>query len=95
VSHYESGPVDSPYWRNNPNSLERVPGIAKLLIPVLSEKRAARAIVKGIEGKKKYIVTPLMLRLVYLLHSLFPWLVQWLMTNTGSPMPGQGLGGVQ
>ncbi|MBW9271619.1 MAG: SDR family NAD(P)-dependent oxidoreductase [Candidatus Thiodiazotropha sp. (ex. Lucinisca nassula)] len=84
ISHYESGPVESPYWSNNPQSRERVPGVAKLLLPVLSEEKAVHAIVKGITGNKRFIVPSTMLRLIYLLHSAFPWLVQGLMTGTGS-----------
>jgi NADP-dependent 3-hydroxy acid dehydrogenase YdfG len=83
VTHYESGPVDSPYWRNNPGSRERVPGIARLLLPVLTEKQVAGAVVAGIAGNRHMIVAPTMLRLVYLLHSLLPAVVQWLMTATG------------
>lgn len=83
VTHYESGPVDSPYWKNNPGSRERVPGIAKFLVPVLSEQQVARAIVSGIRKNKRFVVVPKMLKLVYLLHLFFPWLVQQLMTRTG------------
>jgi short-subunit dehydrogenase len=83
VTHYESGPVDTPYWSNNPGSRERVPGVARLLVPVLTEAQVARAVVAGITRDRRFIVVPAMLRLVYLLHLVFPWLVQWLMTRTG------------
>lgn len=83
VTHYESGPIDTPYWRNNPDSRERVPGIARLLVPVLNEEQVARAVASGIRLNCRFIVIPSMLKLVYLLHFLFPWLVQWLMTTTG------------
>ncbi|QYZ65249.1 MAG: hypothetical protein OI74_07880 [Gammaproteobacteria bacterium (ex Lamellibrachia satsuma)] len=83
VTHYESGPVDSPYWQNNPGSRERVPGIARLLVPVLTEAQVARGVVKGVSRNKHFIVVPMMLRVVYVLHRVFPWLVQWLMTRTG------------
>ena len=83
VTHYESGPIDSTYWRNNPESRNRVPGIARMLIPVLTKEQVARAVVAGIRGNKRFIVIPRMLQLIYLLHFAFPWLVQWLMTITG------------
>lgn len=83
VTHYESGPIDSPYWQNNPGSRERVPGVARLLLPVLTEVRVAHAVVDGVEKSKHFVVVPGMLRFVYLLHFAFPWLVQWLMTRTG------------
>ncbi|MCB1850111.1 MAG: SDR family NAD(P)-dependent oxidoreductase [Gammaproteobacteria bacterium] len=87
VTHYESGPIDSPYWQNNPGSRERVPGIAKLLVPVISEDQVARAVVKGVSRNKQSIVMPTMLRVVYVLHRVFPWLVQGLMTRTGYRSP--------
>lgn len=83
VTHYESGPIDSPYWRNNPGSRERVPGIARLLVPALTEAQVARAVVAGVSSNKRFIVVPTMLKMVYLLHLFFPWLVQWLMIRTG------------
>ncbi len=87
VTHYESGPVDSPYWQNNPGSRERVPKIAKMLVPVLTEEQVARAVVAGVNGNHRLIVVPGMMKLVYLLHSISPWLVQWLMTRTGYRPP--------
>jgi short-subunit dehydrogenase len=83
VTHYESGPIDSPYWHNNPGSRERVPGIARILVPTLTEEQAARAVIQGIRGDKAFVVTPVMLQAVYLLHFCSPWLVQWLMTASG------------
>jgi short-subunit dehydrogenase len=82
VSLYESGVIDSPYWRHNPASRERVPQIAKL-IPVLKPDEVAQAIVAGVRGNKRLIVIPFMMKVIYVQHALFPWLVQWLMTVTG------------
>jgi short-subunit dehydrogenase len=87
VTHYESGPIDTPYWRNNPGSRERVPGIARFLVPVLTEDQVARAVVTGVLQNRRFIVVPTMLRLVYLLHRIFPSLIQWLMTRTGYRLP--------
>lgn len=90
VSHYESGPVDSPYWRNNPGSRERVPKIARLLLPVLSAEQVARAVLAGVQRKRRIIVAPVMMRVIYLLRFCFPWLVQGLMTWTGyRPITGK------
>jgi short-subunit dehydrogenase len=83
VTHYESGPIESPYWQNNPGSRERVPGIARRLVPVLTEAQVARAVVAGVVRDERFIVVPTMLKTVYLLHRFFPGLVQWLMTRTG------------
>lgn len=83
VTHYESGPIDTPYWQNNPNSRERVPGIARLLVPMLTAEQVAVAIVKGIRNNRRLIVIPGMMRVVYGLNRIFPWAVKWLMINTG------------
>jgi short-subunit dehydrogenase len=89
VTHYESGPVESPYWTNNPGSRERIPGIARRLIPVLGEDAAAAAVVRAVERNRSFTVVPARLRLVYGLHRLSPGAVQWLMTETGY-RPGSG-----
>jgi short-subunit dehydrogenase len=83
VTHYESGPIDSPYWQNNPGSRERVPGIARILVPALTEEEVARAVIAGVRNNRRIIVVPTMMKTVYLLHAFVPWLVQWLMTVTG------------
>ena len=83
VTHYESGPIDSPYWQHNPGSRERVPKIASMLVPVLTQEQVAKAIVEGVRRKKQLIVIPSMMKLVYVLHFFFPSLVRWLMRTTG------------
>lgn len=87
VTHYESGPIATPYWRNNPGSRERVPGIARWLVPVLTEEQVARAVVAGVCRERRLIVIPRMMKFVYSLNYIFPWGVQWLMTRTGYRSP--------
>lgn len=87
VTHYESGPVDSPYWQNNAGSRDRVPKIAAWLVPTLKEAAVAEAVVAGVTRNRRLIVVPTALRAVYLLHFCFPWLVQWLVTVTGYRAP--------
>lgn len=83
VTYYESGPIESPYWQNNPDSRERVPKVASMLVPALSEAQVARAVATGIRRNKQVVVAPTQLKAVYLLYAILPWLVQWLMTATG------------
>lgn len=83
VTLYESGEIESPYWENNPGSRERVPKIGSLMIPVLTKEYVAKAIVCGVKKNKRLVVIPFMMKVIYLQHFLFPWLVQWLMTITG------------
>ncbi len=82
ITLYESGEVESPYWNNNPGSRERVPKISRM-IPVLTPEQVAAAIVSGVRKNKRLIVVPFMMKVIYLQHFLFPWIVQWLMTTTG------------
>ncbi|MBA3259345.1 MAG: SDR family NAD(P)-dependent oxidoreductase [Gemmatimonadales bacterium] len=86
VTLFESGVVATEYWASNPGSRERVPGIGRL-IPEVTPEEAARAIVRGVERNRKLVVVPLMMRLTYLQHALFPGIVQWLMTRTGYRRP--------
>ena len=82
VTLYESAEIESPYWARNPGSLERIPKIAKM-IPVLKPEEVGKAVVAGVRANKRLIVIPFMMKLIYVQHAIFPWLVQWLMTSTG------------
>ncbi len=82
VTHFVAGMTETPYWENNPGSRERLPKIAKL-VPVLTADQAAAALVKGIERNKREVVTPFMMKVVYIQHALAPRLVEWLMRATG------------
>jgi len=53
------------------------------MIPVLKPEEVGKAVVAGVRANRRLIVTPFMLKLIYVGHALFPWLVQWLMTSTG------------
>lgn len=83
VTLYESGEIESPYWWHNPGSRERIPKIGSLMIPVLTPEQVGQAVVVGVRKNKRLIVIPFMMKLIYLQHFFFPWVVQWLMTITG------------
>lgn len=82
ITLYESGVVDSPYWKNNPGSRERVPKMGNL-VPVLTTEQVGEAIVSGVKKNKKLVVIPFMMKSTYWQHAIFPGVVQWLMTKTG------------
>ena len=65
------GTVESPYWEHNPGSRERLPA-ASALVPSLSCEEAAEAIFAGVEGGRRTIVRPSILRALLLLNALFP-----------------------
>jgi uncharacterized protein len=82
VTLYESAAIESPYWVHNPGSRERIPKIA-IIIPALKPEEVGKAVVAGVRANRRFIVIPFMMKLIYVGHALFPWLVQWLMTSTG------------
>ncbi len=83
VTLFESGYVDSPFWQNNPGSREHLPKIGSY-IPALTSEQVAQAIVAGVRGNKRLVVIPFMMKIIYLQHFFFPWVVQWLMIITGN-----------
>lgn len=65
------GTVDSPYWEHNPGSRERLPAPAARQ-RALTVGEAAAAIVRGIEGDKRFVLRPAAFRLLFLMNALFP-----------------------
>ncbi len=68
---------------NNPGSRERIPKIGRLLVRTLHPEEVGEAVVAGIRANRRVVVIPFMLKVVYVQHFFFPWLVQWLMNVTG------------
>jgi short-subunit dehydrogenase len=77
-----AGKVSSTYFEHNPGSEERLPRITRM-VPTLTPDQVAEALMRGIERDRRQVVTPLMLRLVFLGHALMPGPVDWLMWRTG------------
>ena len=68
VSLVVLGEVESSYWEHNPGSREHVPkGPAPL-----STVDAAESIVEAIERRKKYVIRPALLRLLFALEAFAP-----------------------
>ena len=80
--------VDSPYWQHNPGSEERLPG-ARVLIPVITPRPAARAIVRGVQRGGKTMTAPFMVRVVEVLDWLTPPARRFNMDATGYRRPGR------
>ena len=77
-----AGKVDSPYWAHNPGSEERAPKIARL-IPTLKVEQVVEAIVRAVEGNRRQVIVPFMLRLFAALYRFFPRPVEGLVHGTG------------
>lgn len=78
------GLVATTYFEHNPGVLERVPDLARRLLPVLTADQAASAIVDGLARGKREIVLPGMLRLLYAAYTVAPGLVQYLTILSGA-----------
>lgn len=76
------GKVSSAYFANNPRSEERLPTISRLY-PTLAPQQVATAVVDGIEKNRRTVITPFSLRLTFLMHKIFPGLVERLLVETG------------
>ena len=74
--------VDNTFWEHNPGSRERVPGAQKL-IPVITDKQAAKAIVKGVLKNKRKIYAPFMIKVVEFMAFINPIGTRWLIRKTG------------
>jgi short-subunit dehydrogenase len=80
------GRVSSEYFTRNAIPDDRLPRVARL-IPTITPDQAARAVVAGIEGNRREVVLPAMLRLFFALNALAPRLVEALMARTGWQHP--------
>jgi len=65
------GTVETPYWRHNPGSRERLPKRAAQLRS-LSPEEAAGLIVSAIENGTRTVIAPPAFRFLFLLNRLFP-----------------------
>ncbi|TVQ92192.1 MAG: SDR family NAD(P)-dependent oxidoreductase [Deltaproteobacteria bacterium] len=82
VCHFVVGKVSSPYFDNNPGSEDRVPALSKL-IGTLTPEQTADRIVASIRGGRRWVYTPLMLRLFHIQNHFFPWSVRWMLYASG------------
>ena len=78
--------VLSPYFDHNPGSLERAPGLARL-IPDLTSAQVAEGVLWATAHNRREHVMPAMLRVLYTLHWLAPGLMEWLVVRTGWQRP--------
>lgn len=82
VSMVALGKVDSPYFKNNPKSEERIPGIANILIPTMSEEDSGKVLAKTVKSPKNTVIAPLMMRICVFFNRFTPGIFRWLMRVT-------------
>jgi short-subunit dehydrogenase len=81
--HVLFGRVSSPYFEHNPDTEEKIPGIAKTVRTITPEE-TARVIARTIRRPRRQVIYPLTLRLYAWSFAVFPWLTRWLLRTTGA-----------
>ena len=87
VSTVMLGMVESQYFVHNPGVAERIPRLARRVLPPLSTDQAAAAILDGVERRQRLIIAPAALRGLFWLHAVAPWLVRRLTLAGGWRRP--------
>lgn len=82
VSTVVFGKVDSPYFKNNPISEERIPRIVGWFIPTITTANSGRLIAKMIKSRKPLVVRPVMLDVFVRFNRIFPGLMRWIIRVT-------------
>lgn len=80
------GVVETEYFRQNPGSRERIPGVSRLF-PILSAEQAADAIVRVASTGRRRLIVPARLRWMLWSWFAFPWLAQALVNASGHRRP--------
>jgi short-subunit dehydrogenase len=83
VSLVAPGKVSSAYFKNNPGSEERIPGIANLYA-TLTPEQVARLIAQAVERRKRVVIRPRLLALTVYWSRWFPGTVRPLLLRTGA-----------
>ncbi len=82
VSSVLPGLTASEYFTRNTGSFERAPKISRI-IPTVTPEQVAVAVVSAIEHNRREVVLPFMLQMVFAANHWLPWLVEWLVVQTG------------
>jgi uncharacterized protein len=84
VSEVIPGKVSSEYFVNNPGAEERIPAIARLMIPTVTPEQCAKAIVDAVERERAEHLFPWQLKAFEISGRLFPGLTSYLAWRTGT-----------
>jgi len=83
VSMIALGKVNTPYFKNNPISEDRIPKIADWLIPTMTEEEAGKVIARTVKTKSNLVIHPFMMNVCVWLNRFFPGMFRWMMRSTG------------
>ena len=80
--HVVFGKVSSSYFKHNPDTEEKLPGIART-IRTITPDECADIISRVVSRPRRQVIYPFMLKLYSWNYILFPWVTRWLMRRTG------------
>lgn len=72
VSMIALGKVDSPYFKNNPVSEERIPKVSEMIMSSLTVEEAGKIIVRTVLKPKNTVIKPRMMQASVFLNKFFP-----------------------
>jgi NADP-dependent 3-hydroxy acid dehydrogenase YdfG len=79
VSMIALGKVNSPYFTNNPVSEDRIPRIAEILVPSMTEAASGKAIARLVKRPRNLVVRPFLMGVFAMSNRLVPGVFRWLM----------------
>ncbi len=79
LSFIALGKVNSPYFTNNPVSEDRIPRIAEMLIPTMTEAASGKAIARLVRSPRNMTVKPFLMGMFVAMNRFVPGLFRWLM----------------
>lgn len=82
VSMIAFGKVDSPYFKNNPKSEDRIPRIVKWLIPTVTTDYCGKIIANTIKSKKSTVIRPPMMLILATMNRYTPGMFRWIIRIT-------------
>ena len=83
VSLIAPGKVDSPYFTNNPGSVEKIPRISDILYKTLTPEEVAQMIFGLTQRYRKVLIRPWLLSATIWFQRFMPWVIEKLVTGTG------------
>lgn len=76
------GETSSNYWENNPGAQDRMPKITKL-VGLMTSEQVAETVLKAARTRRRMVVAPFMLKVVFVLNRLMPSIVERVVHATG------------
>lgn len=82
------GTVTSNYFANNPGSEDKLPKVAKMMVPPVTPEQVAEAICKAVERKRGTVIMPWQMKFVATSSQHFPRMNHFMLWLTGARRGG-------